>query len=70
MDIAGFGLADGREITVLSDRGRGAEGRTLRRLHAAARGRIATVPGPNADRYRQDRFNVGVASCCSRFYCR
>jgi hypothetical protein len=70
MDIAGFGLADGREITVLSDWGSGAEGRILRNLHRAACGRFGTVLGPNADRYHRDHFHVDVASYRSGTYCR
>ena len=70
IDIAGFGLADGREITVLSDWGSGAEGRILRRLHTAACGRFGTVLGPNADRYHQDHFHVDAASYRGGAYCR
>lgn len=70
IDIAGFGLANGREITVLSDWGGGAEGRILRNLHAAACGRFGTVLGPNADRYHQDHFHVDAASYRGGAYCR
>lgn len=70
IDIAGFGLANGREITVLSDWGRGAEGRILRRLHEAACGRFGTVLGPNADRFHRDHFHVDAASYRGGAYCR
>jgi len=70
IDIAGFGLANGREITVLSDWGSGAEGRILRNLHAAACGRFGTVLGPNADRYHQDNFHADAVSYRGRAYCR
>jgi len=70
IDIAGFGLANGREITVLSDWGSGAEGRILRNLHEAACGRFGTVLGPNADRYHQDHFHVDAASYRGGAYCR
>jgi len=70
IDIAGFGLADGSEVTVLSDWGSGAEGRILRNLHAAACGRFGTVLGPNADRYHQDHFHVDAASYRGGAYCR
>lgn len=70
IDIAGIGLADGSEITVLSDWGSGAEGRILRNLHQAACGRFGTVLGPNSDRYHQDHFHFDVASYRSGSYCR
>jgi len=70
IDIAGFGLANGREITVLSDWGSGVEGRILRRIHAAACGRFGTVLGPNADRYHQDHFHVDAAAYRGGAYCR
>jgi hypothetical protein len=70
MDIAGFGLADGSELSVLNGWGRGAEGRILRNLHNAACGQFGTVLGPAADRYHRDHFHVDVASYRSGSYCR
>ncbi len=70
IDIAGIGLADGSELTVLSDWGSGAEGRILRNLHRAACGPFGTVLGPNADRYHQDHFHLDVASYRNGAYCR
>jgi len=70
MDIAGFGLADGSELSVLSGWGRGAEGRILRNLHSAACGRFGTVLGPDADRFHRDHFHVDIASYRSGSYCR
>ncbi len=70
VDIAGIGLSDGSELTVLSDWGSGAEGRILRNLHEAACGPFGTVLGPNSDRYHQDHFHFDVASYRGGAYCR
>lgn len=70
IDIAGIGLADGTELTVLDDWGRGQEGRILRQLHQAACGPFGTVLGPNSDRFHRDHFHFDVASYRSGAYCR
>lgn len=70
VDIAGIGLANGGEISVLEDWGRGREGRILRQLHEAACGTFGTVLGPGSDRYHRDHFHLDVASYRSGAYCR
>lgn len=70
IDIAGIGLSDGSELTVLSDWGSGREGRILRELHQSACGPFGTVLGPNSDRFHRDHFHFDVASYRSGSYCR
>lgn len=70
VDIAGIGLVDGSEISVLDDWGGGQEGRILRQLHEAACGTFGTVLGPDSDRYHRDHFHFDVASYRSGAYCR
>jgi hypothetical protein len=70
IDIAGIGLADGSELTVLDDWRRGREGRLLRQLHASACGPFGTVLGPESDRFHRDHFHFDVAAYRSGAYCR
>lgn len=70
IDIAGFGLKDGSEITVLTDWGRGKKGRILKKLHSSACGPFGTVLGPKSDRHHQDHFHFDVADYRSGPYCR
>ncbi|RKF14207.1 extensin-like protein [Roseovarius spongiae] len=70
IDIAGFVLRDGNEITVLSDWNSGAEGRILRRMHRAACGPFGTVLGPDANRFHRDHFHFDTARYRSGSYCR
>ena len=62
VDIAGIGLANGSEVSVLDDWGGGREGRILRQVHAGACGTFGTVLGPDSDRYHRDHFHFDVAS--------
>lgn len=69
IDIAGFGLRDGTEITVL--RGwNSSHGERLRRMWRAACGPFGTVLGPNANRYHLDHFHFDTARYRSGTYCR
>lgn len=70
VDIAGIGLANGDELTVLSDWGGGRDGRMLRDMHRGACGPFGTVLGPNSDRFHRDHFHFDVASYRSGPYCR
>lgn len=70
IDIAGIGLANGDELTVLTDWRRGRDGRMLRAMHSGACGPFGTVLGPNSDRFHQDHFHFDVASHRSGPYCR
>lgn len=70
IDIAGFGLRDGSEISVLDDWNRGRNGRILRDLHRSACGPFGTVLGPESDRHHRDHFHFDTASYRSGAYCR
>jgi hypothetical protein len=70
IDIAGIGLANGSELSVLRDWNSGRGGRILREAHRTACGTFGTVLGPNSDRFHQDHFHFDVASYRSGAYCR
>lgn len=70
IDIAGFGLANGKEITVLTDWGGGKDGKILRKLHKSACGPFGTVLGPRSDRHHQDHFHFDTASYRGGPYCK
>lgn len=70
IDIAGIGLANGQEITVLTDWGRGQRGTALRRMWSAACGPFGTVLGPEANRFHRDHFHFDTARYRSGSYCR
>lgn len=70
IDIAAIRLADGSELSVLRDWGRGERGRILRALHRAACGPFGTVLGPESDRYHRDHFHFDTARYRSGSYCR
>lgn len=69
IDIAGIGLQNGNELSVLNDWRSGNSG-VMRRLHEAACGTFGTVLGPESDRFHQDHFHFDVASYRSGAYCR
>ncbi len=59
IDIAGFSLSDGREVTVEEGwDGSSAEVRFLSSLHKGACERFTTVLGPGADRYHRDHLHL------------
>ena len=69
IDIAGIGLADGTEMTLLTDwNGRYAS--QLRAMWRAACGPFGTVLGPEADRFHLDHFHFDTASYRSGSFCR
>ena len=70
IDIAGIGLVNGRELTVLSGWRSGDSSRLLREMHQEACGPFGTVLGPNSDRFHQDHFHFDVAGYRSGPYCR
>lgn len=69
VDIAGIGLQNGSELSVLND-WRSGNGSIMRGLHEAACGTFGTVLGPESDRFHQDHFHFDVASYRSGAYCR
>lgn len=70
VDIAGFRLEDGTEVTVQDHWRSRRWSKTMRSIHGAACGPFGTVLGPNADRYHQDHFHVDTARYRSGPYCR
>lgn len=69
IDIAGIGLADGTEMTVLTD-WNGRYARQLRAMWRSACGPFGTVLGPESDRFHRDHFHFDTASYRSGSYCR
>lgn len=69
IDISGFTLRDGQQLTVLND-WTGRNGRALKSMHKAACGPFGTVLGPNADRFHRDHFHFDTARYRSGPYCR
>jgi hypothetical protein len=60
-DIAGFVLADGREITVLQDYySKGANGEFLREIHGRACGLFDVTLGPNYNEDHKNHFHLDV----------
>ena len=70
IDISAFNLMDGTALTVLSDWGRGKNGKLLRDLHKSACGPFGTVLGPNSDRFHQGHFHFDTARYRNGAYCR
>ncbi len=70
IDIAGIGLKNGDEITLLTDWNRGAKGRALASMWRGACGIFGTVLGPNANRFHLDHFHFDTARYRSGSYCR
>lgn len=70
IDIAGIGLQDGTEISLLRDWGRGRNGTALRQMWQAACGPFGTVLGPEADAFHKDHFHFDTARYRSGSYCR
>ncbi|MDC1397019.1 extensin family protein [Octadecabacter sp.] len=69
IDIAGIGLNDGTEMTVLTDwNGRYAS--QLRAMWQAACGPFGTVLGPEVDCFHRDHFHFDTADYRSGSYCR
>lgn len=69
IDIAGIGLADGTEMTLLTDWD-GRYARQLRQMWRAACGPFGTVLGPESDRFHRDHFHFDTASYRSGSFCR
>ncbi len=66
VDIAGFVLADGTEISVLADWGKGPKGRFLKRVQDGACDHFDTVLGPEYNELHRDHFhfdNGGYETC-------
>ena len=70
IDIAGIGLANGSELTVLTDWRRGGRGEALQRMWRGACGPFGTVLGRNANAAQRDRFHLDTERYRSGSYCR
>lgn len=70
IDISGFTMQDGSEITVLKGWNAKGTGRAMKRIHKAACGPFGTVLGPRSDRYHRDHFHFDTARYRSGAYCR
>ncbi len=69
IDISGFQLANGSEISVLQGWSAGGTSKVMRRMHGGACGPFGTVLGPDADRYHQDHFHFDTARYRAGTYC-
>jgi hypothetical protein len=70
IDIGGFGLRNGTQITVLRGWNRQGESQILRAMHRAACGPFGTVLGPEANRFHADHFHFDTAQHRNGSYCR
>ena len=70
IDIAGFTMRDGSEISLLKDWSTAKKGRILRSMHKSACGPFGTVLGPESNRFHRDHFHFDTARYRSGSYCR
>lgn len=70
IDISGFRLKSGKEISVLQGWRAPASAKALRRMHREACGPFGTVLGPEADKFHRDHFHFDTARYRSGSYCR
>lgn len=69
IDISGFTLRDGTQLTVLND-WNSRHGDALKSMHRAACGPFGTVLGPNSDRFHRDHFHFDTARHRDGAFCR
>ncbi|PRY80001.1 hypothetical protein CLV76_104202 [Marivita geojedonensis] len=70
IDISGFRLRDGSEITLLQGWDQRGTGAILRKMHQRACGIFGTVLGPDSDRFHKDHFHFDTARYRSGSFCR
>lgn len=70
IDISGFRLKDGTEVSVLKHYRLGKYRRALRKMRQAACGPFGTVLGPGSDRFHDDHFHFDTARHRSGAYCK
>lgn len=70
IDISGFIMKDGSEITVLNGWNASRTKRAMRAVHKGACGPFGTVLGPNSDRFHRDHFHFDTARYRSGSFCR
>ncbi len=61
IDISGFRLANGQQVTVLRDYRGSPHARALQRMHRGACGIFTTTLGPGSDGFHEDHFHFDVA---------
>lgn len=69
IDIAGFILANGTEVSVLKHYKSG-QGKPIRSAHKGACGIFGTTLGPGSDGYHQDHLHLDTASHRNGSYCK
>ncbi|MEL6684531.1 MAG: extensin family protein [Pseudomonadota bacterium] len=70
IDIAGIGLRNGTEMTLLTDWNSAEDGAQLRQMWRAACGPFGTVLGPESNRFHRDHFHFDTARYRSGPFCR
>ena len=70
IDISGFIMKNGTEITVLNGWNASKTSRAMRAMHKGACGPFGTVLGPNSDRFHRDHFHFDTARYRSGSFCR
>ena len=70
IDISGFKLADGSEVSVLKGWNARGFAKAMRRMHKGACGPFGTVLGPKANRFHRDHFHFDTARYRSGSYCK
>ena len=70
VDIGGFTLTNGAEVTVARDWGETPEGAFLREIWHKGCGPFTTVLGPDADRHHRDHLHLDTAPRGGEPYCR
>lgn len=70
IDIGGFTLTNGRQVTVARDWGKTPPGDFLRRIWRKGCGPFATVLGPDADRHHWDHLHLDTSPRGGEPYCR
>lgn len=69
IDIAGFTLSDGTELSVLSDY-KSNRGKVVRKVHKGACGIFGTTLGPGSDGYHENHLHFDTASYRGGPYCK
>ncbi|MGJ8556170.1 MAG: extensin-like domain-containing protein [Sulfitobacter geojensis] len=70
IDISGFRLVNGTEVSVLKGWNAKRYAKAMRRMHKGACGPFGTVLGPKANRFHLDHFHFDTARYRSGSYCR
>ncbi|KIN73731.1 extensin-like domain-containing protein [Sulfitobacter guttiformis] len=70
IDISGFELADGSEISVLNGWAAANTAKAMQKMHADACGPFGTVLGPRANRFHLDHFHFDTVRYRNGTYCR